>query len=193
MRKILLCLSLLFFSISIFSQDKDVSDIKDIRFYGVDYSKVKIYGADESDSQFRDAFESINNLLVREGKKYNVGKFLKKNVVSVDIAPVIKNIQEMNVAETRISVPEENKLSKSDVEDVLKSLDIKASEEPGLIFITELIDKNANKASYKMVFFDTNTREIIESWDTSGKGRGFGTRNYWAHSLLQAMKSVKLK
>lgn len=193
MRKILLCLSLLFFSLSIFSQDKDVNDIKDIRFYGVDYSKVKIYGADEADSQFKDAFEGINNLLVREGKKYNVGKFLKKNVVSVDIAPVIKNIQEMDVAETRISVPEDNKLSKEDIENVLKSLDIKASEEPGLIFIAELIDKNANKAYYKMIFFDTDTREIIESWDTSGKGRGFGTRNYWAHSLLQAMKSVKLK
>lgn len=193
MRKILLCLGLLFLSISTFSQDKDINDVKDIRFYGVDYTKVKIYGADEADYQFRDAFEGINNLLVREGKKYNVGKFLKKNVISVDIASVIKNIQDMDVAKTRISVPEENKLSKSDVEEVLKSLDIKPTEEPGLIFIAELIDKNANKAYYKMVFFDTNTKEIIDSWDTSGKGRGFGTRNYWAHSLLQAMKSVKLK
>ena len=42
--------------------------------YGVDYSQVKIFGADESPAQFKDAFRRINELFITEAKKSNVGK-----------------------------------------------------------------------------------------------------------------------
>lgn len=63
----------------LFRQGKSaLKDIQSIKFYGVDYSQVKIFGADESPAQFKDAFRRINELFITEAKKYNVGKQLKK-------------------------------------------------------------------------------------------------------------------
>ena len=41
-----------------------MKDIQSIKFYGVDYSQVKIFGADESPIQFKDAFRRINELYI---------------------------------------------------------------------------------------------------------------------------------
>lgn len=71
----------LFLSTSLFcfGQGKSaLKDIQSIKFYGVDYSQVKVFGADESPAQFKDAFRRINELFITEAKKYNVGKQLKK-------------------------------------------------------------------------------------------------------------------
>ena len=46
-----------------------MKDIQSIKFYGVDYSQVKIFGADESPVQFKDAFRRINELFITEAKK----------------------------------------------------------------------------------------------------------------------------
>ena len=41
-----------------------------------------------------------------------------------------------------------------------------------------------------VVFFNTETKEIIEEWITDGKARGFGLRNYWAGSIYSALKKL---
>ena len=78
MKKLIL---FLFLSTSLFcfGQGKSaLKDIQSIKFYGVDYSQVKIFGADESPAQFKDAFRRINELFITEAKKYNVGKQFEK-------------------------------------------------------------------------------------------------------------------
>ena len=68
-------------SLFCFGQSKSaLKDIQSIKFYGVDYSQVKIFGADESPAQFKEAFRRINELFITEAKKYNVGKQLKKDL-----------------------------------------------------------------------------------------------------------------
>ena len=76
MKKLIL---FLFLSTSLFcfGQGKSaLKDIQSIKFYGVDYSQAKVFGADESPIQFKDAFRRINELFITEAKKYNVGKQL---------------------------------------------------------------------------------------------------------------------
>ena len=76
MKKLIL---FLFLSTSLFcfGQGKSaLKDIQSIKFYGVDYSQVKVFGADESPVQFKDAFRRINELFITEAKKYNAGKQL---------------------------------------------------------------------------------------------------------------------
>ena len=74
MKKLIL---FLFLSTSLFcfGQDKSaLKDIQSIKFYGVDYSQAKVFGADESPIQFKDAFRRINELFITEAKKYNVDR-----------------------------------------------------------------------------------------------------------------------
>ena len=63
----------LFLSTSLFcfGQGKSaLKDIQSIKFYGVDYSQVKIFGADESPAQFKDAFRRINELFIGNPEGY---------------------------------------------------------------------------------------------------------------------------
>lgn len=192
MKKIILLLGLII-SVSAFSQNKEIlKNINDVRFYGVDYSKVKVAYAGESASQFKDAFEEINNLFISEPKKYNPSKLFKKNALSVEIEPVIKNIRKIDLEELKTVTQTSNDLSQADLENVLKSLDIKPTEEPGLIIIAEFLDKTKNRGWYNIVFFDTKTKKIIDTWKGSGKAAGFGLRNFWAASVYKVMKDVKL-
>ena len=88
MKKLIL---FLFLSTSLFcfGQGKSaLKDIQSIKFYGVDYSQAKVFGADESPIQFKDAFRRINELFITEAKKYNVGKQLKKEVTEISLDAV---------------------------------------------------------------------------------------------------------
>ena len=160
MKKLIL---FLFLSTSLFcfGQGKSaLKDIQSIKFYGVDYSQVKIFGADESPVQFKDAFRRINELFITEAKKYNVGKQLKYT------------------------------LSKEQIKAAINALPIQKTPGVGMVFIAQFLDKSNNRGTYEVVFFNTETKEIIEEWITDGKARGFGLRNYWAGSIYSALKKL---
>ena len=162
MKKLIL---FLFLSTSLFcfGQGKSaLKDIQSIKFYGVDYSQVKIFGADESPAQFKDAFRRINELFITEAKKYNVGKQLKKEVTEISLDAV--NQVNENIDQKTPGV--------------------------GMVFIAQFLDKSNNRGTYEVVFFNTETKEIIEEWITDGKARGFGLRNYWAGSIYSALKKL---
>ena len=66
MKKLIL---FLFLSISLFSFGQGSSatkDIQSIKFYGVDYSQAKVFGAKESPYEFKLAFRRINELFIAE-------------------------------------------------------------------------------------------------------------------------------
>ena len=146
MKKLIL---FLFLSTSLFcfGQGKSaLKDIQSIKFYGVDYSQVKIFGADESPAQFKDAFRRINELFITEGKEQ--------------------------------------------IKAAINALPIQKTPGVGMVFIAQFLDKSNNRGTYEVVFFNTETKEIIEEWITDGKARGFGLRNYWAGSIYSALKKL---
>lgn len=55
-------------------------------FYGVDFSLVKVCGADESDTEFLFAFNKINDLFISEGQKYDVAKFMRLPITTKELA-----------------------------------------------------------------------------------------------------------
>lgn len=179
-------------SVSCFGQNEEkLKDITEITFYGTDFSKAKVYGAKETAGEFVVAFEQINNLFITEPKKYNIAKAFKKEVNAVDISGVKARIAKIDKKEL-FTTASHNELSDKDIQDIVRSLSIKEGKGTGLIFISEFLDKPANRGYYYIVFFDTKSREIIDSWKTSGKAQGFGLRNYWAGSIYRMMKDVKM-
>ena len=64
-----------------FGQNKDaLKDISSVTFYGIDFTRAKVYGAKEGPMQFKYTFDDINKLFITEPKKYDIGKRLGVNV-----------------------------------------------------------------------------------------------------------------
>lgn len=56
--------------------------------------------------------------------------------------------------------------------------------------IATLLDKSTNKATYKVVLFDVETRKILKEKEFTSKAGGFGLRNFWARTIYTLTKSL---
>lgn len=189
MRK-LFTLFLLTTSIACFGQNKNfLKEVSSITFYGVNYSAAKVFGATETPEQFKVAFTGINQLFITETKKYNVSKQLKIKVDEISLYAV--NQVNANIdPEQLITTDGSYTLSEEEIKHALEALPIQQKPGIGLVFIAKLLDKAEYYGYYQVVFFNTETKEIIEDWPTGGSARGFGLRNFWAHSIYKAINNL---
>ena len=185
----MLCLSV---GIISFGQNRDVQKgIKDIKFYGVDFSKAQALGVAESVDQFKEVFSRINSLFLSEAKKYNIDKFFKVNSTTA-----VRQLDEVNykiVSSSFYGEADDYQISEAELAQEIKELPITDTEGTGLVFVAELLSKTANKGTYHIVFFDIASRDIIDTWKATGKAGGFGLRNYWAGSIYSVLDGVKIK
>lgn len=179
------CLSVSLFG---YGQNKKIlKGIHDIKFFGVDYSSVTIIGANESLSEFKEAFEAINDLFITQPKKFDAGRLLNKNVVELSLTEansLIDNIDEDAFDYRNRTQP--------DLQDQIQKLPIKKDKGVGVIIVAKYLDKSNNEGIYQIVFFDLNNKHIIHSWENKGKAGGFGLRNFWGNSVHRLLKSQKL-
>ena len=178
--KQLLVLLFLVSSMACFGQNKDaLKDISSVTFYGIDFTRAKVYGAKEGPMQF-----------ITEPKKYDIGKRLGVNVEVTSLEAVNDANKTINPDEI-MTTNSGYTLDEKQIEEVIKTLPILSQEEKtGLIMVAMLLNKADARATYQIVFFNTKTREILYSAPTNGKARGFGLRNYWAGSVHSAMKKL---
>lgn len=179
------------FSLSAVGQNKEVQkDIKEVTFYGVDFTKVKVYGASESPYDFKAAFYSINQLFINEAKKYNVAKAFRKEVHN--------NIKE--VCDRAAGIPTDDlfihsdnyEITDAELATLIKNFSTEEKEGTGLIIVAELLNKSQSRGFYHIVFFDIKTKKILDTWSANEKARGFGLRNFWARSVHQVINNVKM-
>lgn len=185
--KKLFTLLLLATSIVCFGQKKDfLKDVSSINFYGVDYSAAKVFGAAESPSQFIDVFGRINELFITEAKKYDVGKKLKIKVGQISLNAVNKVNGEIDPAQL-MTTDTSFTLSDMDIRQVVENLPVQQEPGIGLVIVAKLLNKAEAYGSYQVVFFNTETKEIIKDYAIGGKAKGFGLRNYWAGSIYNVI------
>lgn len=187
MKQFLLCLALGLVSLGISAQ-KDISSVEEINIYGVDYTKSKGYLMIEDLDDIRYAFVRINILLRQEPRKFDFGKYFKKNVSGYYTDQVEKKNDQMVMKDFIVGERPEG-LTPEDVNEVLKTIDTGDRNKTGLILIADFLDKAAARATYQVVFFDEATKEVIYSKSVEGKAAGFGLRNYWAGSVFHIMRN----
>ncbi|NDV65504.1 hypothetical protein [Bacteroides sp. 224] len=186
MRKLIL---LFFVAVSMVSYGQN-NKIQDVTFYGIDFSMTKVYGADETPGQFIQAFHGINRLFLSEPKKYDVCKFLRVDIIGMDLDPVEKLNDKMDVSDLIQNGYGGYVLTDDQIEQEIKKLPIEKTTGTGLVFIAEVLNKASNRGHYKVVYFDLATRDVLEIIDARGVARGFGLRNYWAGSVYNMMKKL---
>lgn len=190
MKKIVFFVSLLV-SLSGFAQKKEaLKGVEAIHFYGVDFSKAKVYDARESGEQFKIAFQEINSLFITEPNKYNVARYFRRKVLGIHLNDTKARIGAVN-SDDIIGYDSKYAMDESIIKDIVSSLSIKETDGTGVIIITERIDKSKNRAYFSVVFFDINTRNIIDSWRMNAKGKGFGLRNFWARAVHEVLRECE--
>lgn len=156
--------------------------------YGVDFSQVKVYAAQESIEQFAEAFEGINLLLASESSKYDFSAILGCKY-SLVLDPIMKILSSTNFS--KIKVYSKN-LNEIDYAECIKRYKLPQKEGVGFVIIAKLLDKPNDSGRYTLIKFDIATREILLQQDAIGAARGFGLRNFWAGSVYNIIKSTKL-
>lgn len=183
-KKILLLFVMLVNLFTVYAQ----SNPQEVKVYGIDFTGVKVYAANESINDFKCCFEGINMLLVKEPKKYDFSKLLNSEF-SLKIETMLKVNQSFDFSDIKTLNKE---MPIIDMAKKIKAYDIKETEGKGLVLFAKLFDKPSKKATYTVVLFDISSREIIESKDITEKARGFGLRNFWAYSVYRTIKKCNL-
>ena len=186
--------TLLFLATSMicFGQNKNfLKEVESINFYGVDYSAAKVFGAAETPAQFKVAFDGINRLFITEAKKYDVSKKLKVRVNEISL-DAVNQVNEAIDPQELMTTNASYMLSEDQIKQIVNALPTQKKPGIGLVIIAKLLNKAEAYGSYQVVFFNTETKEIIQDWATGGKARGFGLRNYWAGSIHKAVSYTHL-
>jgi hypothetical protein len=162
----------------------------DVNYYGVDFSKTKVFGAVETGQEFKSAFGRINSLVIAEWPKYDPGKFLYRNIVVRDISATTSLNNEIDPSEV-VASSSEYFISEDDIADMVRRYELRENEGTGLVIVGELLDKSTYTGNFIIVYFDIASREVLDGLGMAGKARGFGLRNYWAGALYEALRNVR--
>ncbi|MCL1822462.1 MAG: hypothetical protein FWG22_06530 [Prolixibacteraceae bacterium] len=168
----------------------NLSEVRSVNYYGVDFSKVVVYNATESPANFIKAFYQINTLILSEPNKYDMSA-LGKPIDIIDIESVLKlneNIDEEGLVRFRTGV---NRFDEEQLQAMVGKYNLKEKEGVGLVLIAEQLDKPDATGTFNVVFFDIATREIIKSTRNRGSAGGAGLRNYWANSIAKIIKQSR--
>ena len=162
----------------------------DVIYYGVDFSKTRVFAASETGSDFKDAFARINSLVIGEWAKYAPDQFFPVNIVASDISPTVR----LNDAIDPLAIVSHSSahtISTAEIADMLGRYKLDQTIGTGLVIIGESLNKSTNMGTFYVVIFDIATREYLQGWEITGKARGFGLRNYWAGALYAALRSAR--
>lgn len=190
MKKLIL-MSLVLCSVVAYSQSYDLKTVNSVKFFGVDYSHVKVFGAEESPTQFQIAFQRINELFLAEADKYDMSKLIKKKVYAISTEEVNSQIEKMDLSNL-MTGEKRPSMDQDQIQATLNELPIAPEEGVGVIFIAQTLNKPEGMGYYYLVFFDMQNKDIIYSIPKAGKAGGFGLRNFWANTIYQIIKSGKI-
>lgn len=164
--------------------------VRDIDFYGVDFSLAKVYGAKETPEQFKKAYDGINNLFISEPEKYDIAKFFDKDNVDVLLDMVTEKNKQIKDSDV-ITTSKNYSITEEQIVEQMKSYKLTPKNDLGMIIIAESLNKVTNKGTYIVILFNAQRKEIITTKRIIGKTGGFGLRNFWAGSLYNAFQSLK--
>lgn len=128
-------------------------------------------------------------MFITEAKKYDVSKKLKVRVNEISL-DAVNQVNEAIDPQELMTTNASYMLSEDQIKQIVNALPIQKKPGIGLVIIAKLLNKAEAYGSYQVVFFNTETKEIIQDWATGGKARGFGLRNYWAGSIHKVIRNL---
>ena len=175
-----------------YAQNKfNLSEVKSLTNYGIDFTIAKVYGGKETAHQYWSTYADINELFIMKPKMYSIDNRLGIPVDATSLEAVNQANKKINPDKILTDNPKYMP-TEEQIQEAVKNLPILSQEEKiGIVMIALFLNKEEDRGTYQFVIFNTKTREIIEQWTNSGKGLGIGLKNYWGVSVYNAIKKTK--
>lgn len=192
MKRILLSLIAILCISMGYAQNKfNLTEVKSLTNYGIDFTIAKVYGGKETGHQYWSTYADINELFIMKPKMYSIDNRLGIPVDATSLEAVNQANKKINPDKILTDNPKYMP-TEEQIQEAVKNLPILSQEEKiGIVMIALFLNKEEDRGTYQFVIFNTKTREIIEQWTNSGKGLGIGLKNYWGVSVYNAIKKTK--
>lgn len=173
---------------------KDIFTDGPITYLGIDFSKAKLIGDAGADAYAIKTriFSSINQVIVNEPKKYDVGKAMRKSNVNNDIG--VTEAQNAKVVEDSIKTYNSSdfkRFTPATIDKMVKTYNFNGKKGIGMAFIVEALSKEEEKAAVWVTFVNMATGKVLLTERMLGEAGGFGFRNYWAKPFAEILKDIE--
>jgi hypothetical protein len=166
-------------------------------YLGIDFTLAKLINDDASNATVIQSqqFNGINDLMVKENKKYDIQEAYRRSNWTVDLKEVESRNSKANPDQLKSTNDADlTRLNPGDIENLVKNFNFDSHQGYGILLVMEAMDKTEKKCSIWFTLIDMNTKKVLTTGRVEGKlGSGFGFRNYWASAIKNAIGVVKSK
>jgi hypothetical protein len=188
-------------STQIFSQtlgDVFTSSETPLLYLGIDFTKAKLINyPDPKVMDIRDRiYTAINDLTINEPKKFDIAGAFHKSIINSDLSAVKARNEKMNTEDiVSNNTADFSRLKESDINAVVKALNLGGKTGIGLLFVMEAMRKEDKKGDAAMwvTLIDMKTKKVLLTERIEAKATGIGFRNYWASTIKEVIDEVDKK
>lgn len=172
---------------------KNIFDaVTPVTYLGIDFTLAKVIGESASATDLRDReFPAINNIVITQPAKYNIAEALRRSDVTSDLEQVNAHNRNIDVQQIKSNIPSDfMRLTKSDINKLVSGYDFSGKTGIGVLLVVEGMSKSEKAANIFVTFINLINKRILLTERVTGKGGGFGFRNYWARSIEEVWKKI---
>ena len=165
-----------------------MKEVRSVTFYGVDFTKAKVVGAEYRATDMIRAFGNTNQAFMNEPNRFNVAKALKV---------VIERMQLTTARERNLAIPYDalstvevaEALSEEQVAEVVAAYPEGSGY--GALMLGEEINGATSQVRLRMVVFDRTSREIVYQRVSYVEVEGSTPRELWTEGIYIFLKKWK--
>ena len=187
MKKFLMTLALVL-AVGIAMAQTSMKEVRSVTFYGVDFTKAKVVGAEYRATDMIRAFSNTNQAFMNEPNRFNVAKALKVAIERMQLTTV----RERNLAipyDALSTVEVAEALSEEQVAEVVAAYPEGSGY--GALILGEEINGATSQVRLRMVVFDRTSREIVYQRVADIEVEGTTPRELWTEGIYIFLKKWK--
>jgi hypothetical protein len=173
------------------------SDTVSAVYLGTDFTLTKLINDEASNAAVIQSqqFNGINDLIVKENKKYDVQEAYHRQNWVLNVKEVEARNLKANPDQLKSSNEADlTRLTKTDIENLVSKFDFGNQKGYGILLIVEGLSKSSKLATIWFTLVNMGQGKVLITQRVDGKlGSGFGFRNYWASAIKNAIAEVKHK
>lgn len=164
-----------------------------ITYLGIDFTLAKVIGESASATDIRDQqFPAINNLVITQPAKYGIAEAFRRSGITSDLDQVNAHNRTIPVQQIKSDIPGDfMHLTTSEIDKLVSTYDFSGKAGIGVLFVVEGMSKAEKAANIFVTFINMANKRVLLTERLTGKGGGFGFRNYWARSIEEVLKKIK--
>jgi hypothetical protein len=164
-------------------------------YLGIDFTLAKLINDDASNATVIQSqqFNGINDLIVKENKKYDIQEAYHRTHWTVDLKEVEDRNSKANPDQLKSSNDADlTRLTPGDIEKLVQNFNFGSHKGYGILLIMEGMDKTKKQATIWFTLINMDEKMVLTTGRVEGKlGNGFGFRNYWASAIKNAISQAK--